>query len=122
MASMDPSGGCRVEMVRLSRNGGDDPVRCEVSADALRNPHVRDQRGGDYAALDAPTLAAYVDSELVPEFVRSGRHGRGSLVALIEPHDNDPAVYEGLRQLAAAFQPSPRYLRQRAAAAIQEGC
>ena len=122
MATTDPNGGRRGAIVIVSRNGGDDPVRCAVTTDALRNPHIRDQRGGDYAPLDAPTLAAYVHSELVPEFRRSGRHGRGSLVALIEPQDNDPAVYEGLRQLAAAFKPSPRYLRKRAAIAMQEGC
>jgi hypothetical protein len=106
-------------LVTVSRNGGDDPVRCRVPAEALRNPHMRDQRGGDYAPLPRPTLAGYVDSELVPEFPRGGRHGRGSLVALVEPHDNDPMVYEALRQLAAAFKPSQRYLRKRAALRVE---
>jgi hypothetical protein len=114
MAMTDPSGGCRGEMVRVSRNGGDDPVRCAVPEQALRNPHFTARRGGDYAALDQAVLSAYVDSELVPQFRRGGAHRGGSLLALIEAADNDAEVYERLRARSEEFVPNGRYLRQQA--------
>lgn len=116
MATTDPTGAMSGAMVKVSRNGGTEQERCDVRLDELQNPH-RDptERGGDYGPVIGPAIGGYIRPALWP-FPRSGRHSRPTNVkVLVEPHDNDPTVWEALDARAAGFKPNRRYLRQRAA-------
>jgi hypothetical protein len=117
----DPSdAGCDA-MVWVSRNGGTDRERCRVRLEALQNPHSNPtERGGDYGPVPGPAIGGYIRPQLWP-FRRSGRHGLDrNFKVLVEPQDNDPAMYAALEARAAHFKPNRRYLRQRAKARGEE--
>jgi hypothetical protein len=115
MSNAQPNGavtGCPIPLnghVHVTR-GPDDSRTVLVPVASLRNPHMATDCGGRIAALAQPTLAAYMNCDLVPvgaPFGHDCAHGAGphSIKVLIREQDNAPGPLAHLRERAAAFKP-----------------
>jgi hypothetical protein len=86
------------ETMVVSRNGFGDHRRVRVLTGEATGLCIAVARGGDFALLPAPALAAYVPTPLVPAEMRSGMHGYedGNRLLIVEPDETDPETFARL--------------------------
>jgi len=90
----------------------DDPRSILISIDELHNVHVATDCGGRRQPLTRPTLAGYMDRDLIPPgvpFGHSGSHGPGPIKVLVQERHIDCATLDELRRRAAGAKLRRRY-------------
>lgn len=99
-------------VIRVTRNGGDDPRGASIALSDVRNPHWTDVRPGDWQPLSQRAVMVYAWCSDVPGVAHSCSHGltrRHSIGVIVDLDELDDEARAWIRDRADRCPSRPRH-------------